>query len=139
MKSVRILSHTADVRLLVKANSRQELFTAGLMGIAKMMSPEVKNKKYSYSRKCKVRSADLTSLFVDSMNEILSFNYLDKCIYDYVKAIQLDDDNNTEVEIEVEGYAVSHYKREVKAITYHEAEIKRSGVGLYETIIILDI
>jgi SHS2 domain-containing protein len=137
MKSVRVLSHTADVRLLIRANSRHELFTAGLLGIARMMSPEIKNKDYTFKRTVEVESGDLTGLFIDFLNEILSFNNIDKCIYDLVKDIRITD--NAKIIARIEGYGIPHFKKDIKAVTYHEAEIRRSGVGLYEATIILDI
>ncbi len=137
MKSVRILSHTADIRLLVNANSRHELFSAGILGLNKMMSPGTRKKKYLYHREIRIEAPDLTSLFIDFLNEVLSYNHIDKCIYD--KIVDLNLEENHVLSVKMEGFPVKKFNKDIKAVTYHEAEIKQSGAGIYQTMIILDI
>jgi len=137
MKSVRVLSHTADVRLQIKANSRHELFKAGILGLAQIISPRKKERNYQLRRKIQVSSNDFTTLFIDLLNEILTHIHIDKCIYDHIKTLNIKDDHT--VMVELEGYLISRFTRDVKAVTYHEAEIIQSAAGIYQTIIILDI
>jgi SHS2 domain-containing protein len=137
MKSIRVLSHTADIRLLIKSNSRHELFKAGILGLSKIISPSVRQKKYEMHKKIRVESVDLTTLFIDMLNEILSLDHIDKCVYDEINNLEIDGDRR--VEVELSGYRVSNFRKDVKAVTYHEAEIKHSGAGILQTIVILDI
>ncbi len=137
MKSVRILSHTSDIRLLIKSNSRHELFKAGILGMSQIMSPTVKEKKYEFFEKIRVESIDLTTLFIDLLNEILSLDHIHKCIFDDIK--KLDIQNERTVELEIGGYPVSSFTKDVKAVTYHEAEIRHSAAGILQTVVILDI
>ena len=87
----------------------------------------------------RVESEDLTELFIDFLNEVLSSSYIDKCVYDRVKITRLENEGKALIEVELEAYEIKKYKKEVKAVTYHEADITRSGAGLYEIIIVLDI
>lgn len=137
MKSIRILSHTSDIRLLIKSNSRHELFKAGILGLSRIMSVPVREKKYEFLKKIRVESIDLTSLFIDMLNEVLSLEHIHKCIFDDIQRLEIYD--SRAVEIEVRGYAVSKFSQDVKAVTYHEAEIKHSAAGILQTIVILDI
>jgi SHS2 domain-containing protein len=137
MKSIRVLSHTADIRLLIKSNSRHELFRAGILGLSKIISPPVKEKKYELRNNFRVESVDLTTLFIDMLNEILSQAHIDKCVYDDIKKLEILNDRILEVELE--GYKVTNFSKDVKAVTYHEAEIKQSAAGILQTIVILDI
>lgn len=137
MKSIRVLSHTADIRLLIKSNSRHELFRAGVLGLAKIMSPEENAKNYSVSKKIRVESQDLTSLFIDMLNEVLSLSHVNKCVFDEIKSLEIFDDRSLEAELQ--GYPVSRFVEDVKAVTYHEAEIKQSALGILQTVVILDI
>ncbi len=137
MKSVRVLSHTADVRLQIKANSRHELYRAGILGLSQIISPRKKIKNYQRSRKIQISSIDFTTLFIDLLNEILTYIHIDKCIYDHIKTLNITKDHT--VMVELEGYPISDFSRDVKAVTYHEAEIKQSAAGIYQTVIILDI
>jgi len=137
MKSIRILSHASDIRLLIKSNSRHELFKAGILGLSRIMSTPVRNKKYEFSKKIRVESGDLTALFIDVLNEVLSLNHIHKCIFDDIKLLEIYDERA--VEIEIDGYPVSKFSQDVKAVTYHEAEIKHSAMGILQTVVILDI
>jgi SHS2 domain-containing protein len=137
MKSIRVLSHTADIRLLIKSNSRHELFRAGILGLSKIISQPVKQKKYELAHTFRVESVDLTTLFIDMLNEILSQSHIDKGVYDDIKKLEILNDRTLEVELE--GYRVTNFSKDVKAVTYHEAEIKQSAAGILQTIVILDI
>lgn len=137
MKSIRILSHTSDIRLLIKSNSRHELFRAGILGLSRIMSVPTKEKKYENFKKIRVESIDLTSLFIDMLNEVLSLDHIHKCIFDDIQRLEIYDDKV--VEIELRGYAVSKFSQDVKAVTYHEADIKHTAVGILQTIVVLDI
>jgi SHS2 domain-containing protein len=137
MKSIRILSHTSDIRLLIKSNSRHELFKAGILGLSQILSPQVKEKKYEFLKKIRVESMDLTTLFIDMLNEVLSLDHIHKCIFDDIKSLEIYDERA--VEIEIGGYPVTRFSKDVKAVTYHEAEIQHSAAGLLQTLVILDI
>lgn len=137
MKSIRVLSHTADIRLLIKSNSRHELFRAGVLGLAKILAPSDEDLKHSVSEKIRVESPDLTALFIDTLNEVLSLSHINKCIFDEIKTLEIFDDRILEAEIS--GYPVNGFAKDVKAVTYHEAEIKKSALGILQTVVILDI
>lgn len=80
---------------------------------------------------------DLTTLFIDMLNEVLSLDHIHKCIFDDIKKLDIYDERV--VEIEIGGYPVAKFKKDVKAVTYHEAEIVHTAVGILQTVVILDI
>lgn len=137
MKSIRVLSHTADIRLLIKSNSRHELFQAGILGLAKIIAPSVNKKNYTVSKKIRVESQDLTTLFIDMLNEVLSLSHVNKCVFDEIKTLEIYDERVLEAELT--GFPVNKFIEDVKAVTYHEAEIRQSGIGILQTVVILDI
>jgi SHS2 domain-containing protein len=137
MKSIRVLSHTSDIRLLIKSNSRHELFKAGILGLSRIMSSPERDKKYEFFKKIRVESMDLTSLFIDTLNEVLSLAHIHKCLFDDIRRLDIYEERV--VELEIGGYSVSKFSQDVKAVTYHEAEIKHSAAGILQTVVILDI
>jgi len=80
---------------------------------------------------------DLTTLFIDMLNEILSLSHINKCVYDNIKRLTIYGDRR--VEVELGGYRILNFSKDVKAVTYHEAEIRHSAAGILQTVIILDI
>jgi SHS2 domain-containing protein len=113
------------------------LFRAGVLGLARIIAPTDIEKEYSVSKKIRVESPDLTALFIDTLNEVLSMSHINKCVFDEIKTLELYDDRTLEAELS--GYPVNAFIEDVKAVTYHEARIKKSALGILQTVVILDI
>jgi len=45
----------------------------------------------------------------------------------------------TEIEVKVFGRKVEEFEEDIKAVTYHEAEVKKNEKGEYETMLVFDI
>jgi SHS2 domain-containing protein len=137
MGSYEILPHTADVRLKVRGETLEELFKQAVLGMNQILSAgwqsKVKNQKSK--AKIKVKSVDITSLLIDFLNEILAKSQANKSIYS-VLSLKIRDSS---LESEIYGFPVSYFTEDIKAVTYHEAEIKKNEQGNFETIIIFDI
>jgi SHS2 domain-containing protein len=61
---------------------------------------------------------------------------LDKAVFCDVEVIQLTE---TSFEASVSGVNVEHFVEDLKAVTYHEAEVRQTDDGYWETMIIFDI
>jgi SHS2 domain-containing protein len=139
MRHFKFLSHPADVRLKIEGDTLDELFTAGMEGmfdfIKKGFCPTA--KEFSISENIKFSSLDVTALLIDFLSTLLTFSQEKKVIFCRVKFLKLTD---TEIEAEVSGVKVDSFDEDLKAVTYHEAEIKKNPkTGFYETLIIFDI
>ena len=137
MKSVRILSHTADMRLLIKGDSRRELFQAGLLSMARLLSAAKNEKPYTITKQLDLKSTDLTGLLIDFLNEVLTESHIRKCIFDKVTSISITD--NHQLNVKLEGFEAEKFDMDIKAVTYHEARIEKTSANIYQTIIVLDI
>lgn len=134
----KILSHTADLRLEVYGKTLEELFMNAAEALARILSGEtkleVKNKKLKI--KIKVASININSLLVDFLNEILSRSHINKAIY-FVKSLKLNE-KKIELTAALAHVKVSEFAEDVKAVTYHEANIIKAGDS-YKTKLVLDI
>jgi SHS2 domain-containing protein len=141
MRTFKILSHTADFRLKVIGDSVEELFRVAVEGMARIQKPNI-NKILTEDRKLKiqvtikVKSSDLTSLLIDFLSEILAQSNINKAIFIEVNFIKLSE---TELVAKVNGIKINDFNRDIKAVTYHEAEIKKNKKNQWETIIVFDI
>jgi SHS2 domain-containing protein len=138
MKQVEYLSHTADIRVLLKANNRVELFEGALEGMNNILKPGVCNESEKIIHKSNVRvmSNDITSLLIDFLNDVLTLTHTLKIIFCALEVHHLDDN---EIDATVTGVSVASFDEDIKAVTYHEADVQLNNNGQLETVIVFDI
>ncbi len=151
MKIYKLLPHTADVRLYVEADTMPELFQAAVEGMAQILSrlggikSETKNQKLKIKNKDRkteiaksinLTSPDTTSLLIDFLSEALTYSQEEKAVFRKADIKKLTD---TSIEAEIFGERVDEFDEDIKAVTYHEAEIKKNEKGNWEVVIVFDI
>jgi SHS2 domain-containing protein len=137
MKPFEFLPHTADVRLKVFGKTKQELFKNALMGMAQILKKFPPKADQPLAEKIKIKSPDINSLLVDFLSEVLYQSQINKAVYREAKFLKFSD---TEMKAEIFGFKVEVFDEDIKAVTYHELEIKKSpGTGSFETIVIFDV
>jgi SHS2 domain-containing protein len=139
----RILEHTADVRLLVEGQTLEALFAEALRGMMELMQPETEpgeaeaqKRPLETSREIQVESPSATALLVDFLNEALSLAHSHRERYEGVEFKEISE---SRVHAELRGRAVPYFGEDIKAVTYHEADIRRNAAGNLETMLVFDI
>ncbi|MCX7616284.1 MAG: archease [Patescibacteria group bacterium] len=133
----KILPHTADVRILVSSLKVEGLFKEALKGLAEILSPFWKERKRKkILGKIKISSLNETTLLIDFLSEVLLNSYAKKAVF---KKVDFKEFRNNFLEAEIEGWLVDGFRKDIKAITYHEAKISRDKKGRFETVIVCDI
>jgi len=130
----KVLEHTADFRMAVSGKDLAELFQSAFLGMMDYLK-EKRVKKITVSHLIKIESVDETGLLIDFLNEILTLVQINKEIYKKIKFHKL---TNTELEAEIFGYSTDSFDHDIKAVTYHEADIKKEG-NFLKTNIVFDI
>lgn len=132
-----ILKHTADIRLKVWGRTQEELFEEAAYALLKIMQPEVGNHHAApVKRYLAAEAASLTELLVDFLNRILTSAQTNKETYIKVDVHHLHDTN---LEAELEAVKAEEFGEDIKAVTYHEAEVRQNEKGEWETFLVLDI
>jgi len=132
----KILEHTADVRMIVQADSLEKLFSEAVLGMMKIIEPKVDNKKEVIQRTIALEAVDATALLIDFLNEVLLATYIHKEVYNEVIFKRLSERS---LEATLCGVIASSLGEDIKAVTYHEAEVKKKKDGIWETMLIFDI
>jgi protein archease len=128
-----ILQHTADVRLHVTAATLEELFVDALRGLMEVMGTG-KSACPPLSEAIEVESVDVTALLVDFLNEALVRAVVNRRFFTGASFASL-----TETRVAATLTSVpAELEEDVKAVTYHEAEVRRDGGG-WTTMLVLDI
>lgn len=138
MKKYEFIGHTADVRLKIEADTPQELFQAAIEGMANLMKKGFCRKKGGrvFEEEISVSSPDMTSLLIDFMAEVLCRSQIEHLIFDRV---EFRDFSETSLKAKIFGEKVNIWDKDIKAVTYHEADIKKDKDGNYSTTIVFDI
>lgn len=138
-KAFEILGHTADLRLRVTGRTREELFRHALQGMAAVIRKEEhagKHPAWSVHRDITVQSPDEDALLVDFLNEALYLTSVNRAAWRDINIWRLDEKR---IEGELLGEAVATFDEDIKAVTYHEAKIRRRSDGYLEATLIFDI
>ena|SRR3989344_7955717 len=133
-----ILEHTADLRIKAWGKTKEELFKNALWGMAYVQKEEarIKNQEARITKKVQVKSTDMTALLIDFLSEVLTQSQIDRVVFFDANFKAFSD---TSLEAEIEGIKVDKFDEDIKAVTYHEAEVKQNPEGVYETKIVFDI
>jgi SHS2 domain-containing protein len=132
----KILEHTADVRMIVQAGSLDGLFSDAVYGMMNILEPRVDNNKRAVERTISLEAIDITALLIDFLNEVLLSTHINKEVYDEVIFKNLSEHS---LEAILHGVIASSLGEDIKAVTYHEAEVKRREDGTWETMLVFDI
>ncbi len=136
MKNFELIEHTADVRLKIEASTLEELFEIALSGMAEIIKKDVCQNECTIQKEINLNSIDPTALLVDFLSEVLSITHSEKIVFCKINFEELID---TKIRCIVFGAKVDGFDEDIKAVTFHEAEIKKTSKGNFETIIIFDI
>ena len=132
----QITEHTADMRMNVEAQNLRQLFKdsiKGMLNTLKTENPEA--NKTTVKRTIAVQSSDITALLIDTMNEVLSLAQIHRETYPKIFIRKL---SKTAIVAELEGMKVEKFEKDIKAVTFHEANVEKKE-GLWKTTIIFDI
>ncbi len=138
MKHYQIIEHTADVRLKIKASSYEELFEAGLEGMSQILKNRLCKKYIEFPLKLElaVSSADVTSLLIDFLSDVLTLSHIHNAIFCKVVFQRL---TPTSLKTFIHGRKIKAFDEDIKAVSYHEAEITKDKEDYFKTNIIFDI
>jgi SHS2 domain-containing protein len=138
MKKIEFKSHTADIRLKIESDSLPELLMAGLSGMNRLLKkePPVKNGESPVFQTITINSVDTTTLLIDFLSEILTLSYIHGTIFNEVDFTHISDHETSAI---IHGVKVDKFDEDIKAVTYHEADVHKKKNGKWETVIIFDI
>ena len=135
---IAYLPHTADIRMKIEGDTLEELFQAGLMGMSRILSEQGCGKAEERSKRVAISltAPDLTCLIVDFLSEVLLLTYTEKVLFCEMEDVKI---GNAAISAMLLGTEMITLDEEIKAVTYHEAQVVQNGKGHWETRIVFDI
>ena len=140
--SYNFIEHTADIAVEVSGDSYEELFIAAA-NAWKESAVETVNAVFSGKKEIKLEETSLEELLVGFLSELNFILLYGKWLPVKLQSISISkEDNFWKAKILIEGTAFNNLrqiiKREIKAITFHQMDIKIVN-GKYFTRIVFDI
>jgi len=140
--SYRFIDHESDIAVDVNGTSLEELFSASAKAwkevtVGKSLVALKENNQINLEQ---ATSEELLVSFLDELNYLL---HTKKWITGSVESIWISEEDKIwtlSVKLKGEPYSPSKHKTgaEIKAITFHQVNIKKSGI-YYSTRIVFDI
>lgn len=138
MRHHRLLPHTADTRLQITADSLEELFKGALEGLSEIVKRGVTKRSSDSSlvTQVDISSNDTTALLVDFLNNLLTKDVIEKVVFFDIMEFDLKD---TRAIARVRGTAADSFDEDIKAVTYHGAQIQQEKDGNYKVELVCDV
>lgn len=130
-----ILDHRADLKIRFWGKTKKELFANGLKAMTASQKPKrLRNK--AVKRKMTVQSFDSTTLLVDFLAEALLLGQTHREVYDDCQFSLLAD---SQLEGQLLGFKSEAFDEDIKAVTYHNLDIRQKSDGGWEATVLFDI
>jgi SHS2 domain-containing protein len=127
-----IEQHTADIRIRVVAAAIEELFIDSIRGLMAVMQPS--GGASPVEETVDVSGPDTTALLIDLLNEVLSRAHIHRAAYE-PESIVLRDGSAT---ARLRRQSGATFEEDVKAVTWHEADVRQDGAD-WITTLVLDV
>ncbi len=135
-KFYEILDHPADLKIRAFGKDLPEVFMNMAMAIAYEQSPSPAPAEEP-GEEIVLESDDLSTFLVDWLSEILYRSEVNKKVYFDFEITEFSE-NPYKIKARIKGAPVETKNTDIKAVTYHDLEIKKIG-DKWEAIIIFDI
>lgn len=146
-KKFEVLERGPDLRFKVFGSSPKELFKNALYVLGYTQKPEMVEQSAvgaligrlrgrRISEDFLIESMDYNTLLVDFLSDVLSRSDSQNAVFSDVKFTAFSENK---IEGRIYGVKVSDFSKNVKAVAYHEVDIKEVGPGEWESLVVLDI
>ncbi len=138
MRLFKIIPHIADMRVRVEASSLEELFKVSLEGMNQILDKGfcTKRRDFPEIHEIQISSTDTTSLLIDFLSEALTLSHIHRAVFCQVEVTRL---GSGSLSARLLGAKVETFDEDIKAVSYHEAEIVQNSKGNYKTNLVFDI
>jgi len=138
-KQYEILEHPADLKIRAFGKDLPEVFVNAAQAIAfqQLQIPNSKKQIPNEEEEIFIESDSLGSLLVDWLSEILYRGEVNKKVYTDFEVAEFSE-NPYKIKSKTKGVPFEQKGIDIKAVTYHELEIKKAG-DHWEAVVVFDI
>ncbi len=147
IKKFEVLENSPDIKLKIFGSSPKDIFKNALHSLGFIQKPEIveqsavgafigrlRGKRMSYD--FSIESMDYNTLLVDFLSDVLLHSENQNAVFFEVKFKEFSENKITG---RIYGLKADELKENVKAVIYHEVDIKQNESGQWESILALDV
>lgn len=138
MKRYEQVPHTADLAAKIYGKTLEKLFENAAFSMFDMMA-NLEGLAQEEERKIELKAPDKESLLILWLNELLFSSYEEKVLY---SDFSIEELTETRIKARVKGAKIDpsspRMQKEIKAATYHDLKIGKTGKG-FEVTVVFDI
>lgn len=138
MKKYELLEHTADLKIRAYGKDLPELFSNTLKGMFESCRPTIDASQSKITRKIKVHATDLEALLVEFLSQALYLSDVDNEVYFEANVIIKHKSKKKKLKGKIKGNKVERLGLEIKAVTWHDLEVKKVN-NQWQATILFDI
>lgn len=127
--------HIDGIKMAVRGRNLEQFFTDAFLGMLFIMKPFQKFTPEKIEREIFIEAIDTTSLLVQFLSEVLSMARTNNESYNNIIFYRIQP---TSLRAKLFGVSVESFHREIKAPTYHDAEVRQVEDGAWETLIVFN-
>ena len=135
MKRFEEIPHTADWSFRAFGKDLRELFENAAFALFALEGAQARADADEIARVVEVSAIDYESLLVNWLTELL---WLQESHHETYQRFHVETLSPTALRAQVFGAPLSHLDKIIKAVTYHNLEIKQTAKGL-ETVVVVDV
>jgi len=129
-----ILEHPADLKIRAYGQNLSELFNNVLLAMTEAMKPRVIEQNF-ISQKIDLKANNLENLLIDFLSEVIYQTDLNNLVY---SRAEFDKINKQELSGKIFGQKIKTLETEIKAVTWHDLEVKKEN-NQWRAILIFDL
>jgi SHS2 domain-containing protein len=137
-KKFKFLDHTGDLGILVYGKDLEELFANAGEAFFDILT-DLRRVRETTERAIRIASSNLEDLMVNWLGELLYLHDVDGLLF---KSFSVDEIGDGTMKARARGEVFQEgrhvIKAEIKAVTYHQLEVKK-GKGRWRARIIFDL
>lgn len=146
-KRFEVLEHATDAKLKIFGSSPKELFKNAVYAMSHIQKPEIVEQSAvgkiigrlrgkQVSQEFSIESMDYNTLLVDFLSEVLSRSDAHNAVFFDVRFKEFSE---LKVEGMIYGVKIDDFSRNIKAVTYHEVDVKEREPGKWESSLVFDV
>jgi SHS2 domain-containing protein len=135
----RIFDHTADLGVEVTAATQEELYAEAAVSLFDLMA-DTNTVRAEASREVVVEGGDAADLLVNFLRELLN-SYNGEGFLMKTCLVQEADSRRLKALLRGERFDPARHsiKKEIKAVTYHQASVEQTADGTWTARVVFDV
>lgn len=134
-ENFEVVEHTADWSIRVRGHGLPQLFCHAAEGMSTLIAGDLSALPLDVERSLELEAEDPESLLVDWLSELAYWAEMEQIVFRYFDMVEV---TQTKLRAVVRGGKAEELHKHIKAVTYHNLQIRQERDGL-ETTIVFDV